>query len=228
MKNEFICVASHELKTPLTALMLQVEMAKKFMDVHGIEAISPKKMQSLINRTHQDVLRLSRLVDDMMDVSRIHSGKFSMNYEFFNLESYMEDLRDRITNEKIRWEVHAPILVKWDRFRIEQVLINLISNAERHAKDSDIDVNVSVGGDYVYISVQDYGPGISPEIHDKIFKRFERGQNKSSQGFGIGLHISQEIVKHHRGEIRFESAPGKGTNFMLQIPINTILPAPYQ
>lgn len=228
MKNEFICVASHELKTPLTALMLQVEMAKKFMDAHGIEAISPKKMQNLINRTHQDVLRLSRLVDDMMDVSRIHSGKFSMNYEFFNLEDYMEELKNRITSDKIRWKVNAPILVKWDRFRIEQVLVNLISNAERHAKDSDVDINVGIGGTHVYMSVQDYGPGISPEIHEKIFERFERGDEKLSEGFGIGLYICNEIVKRHEGKISIESRSGEGANFMLQIPISTTLQESYQ
>lgn len=228
MKNEFICVASHELKTPLTALMLQVEMAKKFMDAHGIEAISPKKIQSLINRTHQDVLRLSRLVDDMMDVSRIHSGKFSMNYEFFNLEDYVEDLRERIQLKRIRWKVNAPVLVKWDRFRIEQVITNLVSNAEKYAEGSDIDINVGVDGTHVYISVQDYGPGISPEIHEKIFERFERGQDRSQQGFGIGLYICHEIVKHHGGKILIESEAGKGANFMLQIPINTSLSESYQ
>lgn len=224
LKNEFICVASHELKTPLTALMLQVEMAKKFIDTHGIEAISPKRMQSLINRTHQDVLRLSRLVDDMMDVSRIHSGKFSMNYEFFNLEDFMEDLKNRISSDKkIMWKVHAPVLVKWDRYRIEQVILNLINNAEKHASASDIDINVGMGGGNVYISVRDYGPGIPREIHEKIFERFERGQENSSEGFGIGLYICNEIIKYHNGKIAIESESGKGANFMFQIPVNTTL-----
>lgn len=219
LKNEFICVASHELKTPLTSLMLQVEMVKRFMDHHGADAISPVKVKSLINRTHQDVLRLSRLVDDMLDISRINSGKFTMNYEYFNLEEFMDDFLDKVAYSQIRKKINAPILVKWDKFRIEQVMLNLLNNAIRYGEDSQIDVEVSVGDNLAFITIRDYGPGIPMEMQKKIFERFERGDISKSEGLGLGLYISQEIIQHHKGKILLDSEIGKGAAFVLQIPL---------
>lgn len=218
MKNEFICVASHELKTPLTALMLQVEMVKKFIETNGADAISPLKVQNIINRTHQDVLRLSRLVDDMLDISRINSGKFSMNYDYFNLEEFMDDFLSRVNHPIIK-NINAPVLVKWDKFRIEQVILNLINNAIKYGADSEIELDVKVGGNVAVISVTDHGPGITPEIQKKIFERFERGDTSKSEGLGLGLYICQEIIKHHKGNIILTSELGKGSSFQLQIPL---------
>ncbi len=221
MKHEFICVASHELKTPLTALKLQVEMAKRVMDNHGVDAISPGKVRSIINRTHQDVLRLSRLVDDLLDASRINSGKFTMKYEYFNLEDFMEDFTQRMSHQRIRMTIHAPVMVKWDKFRIEQVIINLLNNAFRYGNGSEVDLDVSTGGNLVFIKVRDYGPGISQECQKKIFARFECGDmDRATEGLGLGLYISQEIIKHHNGKIVLNSELGKGSTFELQIPIS--------
>lgn len=222
-KNEFISIASHELKTPLTALKLQVEMAKRDLDR---EELSPEKFKKIIDRTHKDVLRLSRLVDDMLDVSRINTGKFNMNYEFFNLEDYIEEILNRsisgIENlEKlIHTNINAPVMVRWDRFRIEQVILNLFTNAIRYGENTDIHLTVTAGGGYAYIRVKDHGPGIPKKDHKKVFERYERvNHDREKDGFGLGLYLCSEIIRNHQGFIKLESSVGQGATFELQIPL---------
>lgn len=225
-KNEFISIASHELKTPLTALKLQVEMAKKSLE-QNLTALPPEKMKSIMNRTHQDIARLSRLVDDMLDVSRINTGRFTMNYEFFELGEFFDSLVERtFTNEndrkKISMKINAPELVKWDRIRIEQVMINLLTNALRYGENSPIEVTVTSGGGYAYIEVRDYGPGIPPENQQKIFERYERGNyDRKKDGLGLGLYICSQIVGLHAGKLSLESTPGKGAAFRTKLPLKS-------
>lgn len=225
-KNEFISIASHELKTPLTALQLQVEMAKRVLDMENSEGLSPEKVKAIIDRTHKDVLRLSRLVDDMLDVSRINTGKFNMSYEYFNLEDYIEEFLERATTglpnftKLTKISVNAPVIVRWDRFRIEQVILNLFTNAIRYGGNSAIHFTVTAGGGYAYIKVKDHGPGIPKKDHKKIFERYERvNHDRVKDGFGLGLYLCSEIIKNHQGLIKLESAVGEGATFELQIPL---------
>ncbi len=223
-KNEFISIASHELKTPLTALKLQVEMAKKSLE-HDLSSLGPEKMKQIMNRTHQDIERLSRLVDDMLDASRINTGKFTMSFEFFNLDEFFENLLDRFLSgsgdhKNIFVNIVAPELVRWDRFRIEQVVLNLLTNAIRYGDQSRIELNVTTGGGYAYIEVRDFGPGIPFEKQRKIFERYERGTyDRKKDGLGLGLYISSEIVNLHFGNISVTSAPGEGASFKIQLPL---------
>jgi signal transduction histidine kinase len=223
-RNEFLSIASHELKTPLTALKLQIEMAKKVIDREGAESLQPQKIKKIIERTHQDILRITRLVDDMLDVSRIENEKFNIHLEYFHLEEFIEAFLDRISTLKhfhlIEVNINAPVMVRWDRFRIEQVILNLITNAIRYGNSSPIKLTISSGGGFAYIEVKDEGRGISLDRQKKIFERFERGsEDKAVDGLGLGLYISREIMKHHHGEILLESALGKGSTFLLKLPV---------
>lgn len=225
-KNDFISIASHELKTPLTALKLQVEMAKRTLDMQDSEGLSQEKVRQIIDRTHKDVLRLSRLVDDMLDVSRINTGKFNMIFEFFNLEEFFEQFLNRATTGLENFEnlltviVNAPVMVKWDRFRIEQVILNILTNAIRYGNNTPIHLTVTSGGGYAYIKIKDHGPGISKENHKKIFERYERvNHDREKDGFGLGLFLSSEIMRCHQGTIELISDLGQGTTFDLQIPL---------
>lgn len=225
-KSEFISIASHELKTPLTALKLQVEMARRSFEKND-ESLSKEKFQQIINRTHGDIERLSRLVDDMLDVSRINHGRFNMHFEFFDLEEFMDECLERASSaiknfrQQVRIKVKAPVMVRWDRFRIEQVVLNILTNAFRYGGDSEVEVSVTAGGGYAYISIKDQGQGISPENQKKIFEKYEKGNhNRTTEGLGLGLYISNEIIKQHGGQIKLQSAPGKGSTFELQLPLS--------
>ena len=221
-RNEFISTASHELKTPLAALMLQMEMAKR------TSCLTPEKVSKILDNTHRDVLRLKRLVDDMLDVSRIASGKLSMDFEFFNLDEFMEDLIERMAPafphfDRVKIHLNAPVIVHWDRFRIEQVVMNLLTNAFRYGEDQNISIRTKIAGNRASIIVKDFGMGIATENLNKIFERFERGSNtRETSGLGLGLYICQEIVNHHQGQIIVQSVVGAGSTFTVELPFNRL------
>lgn len=221
-RTEFISTASHELKTPLAALMLQMEMAKR------ASSLSPEKVSKILDNTHRDVLRLKRLVDDMLDVSRIASGKLSMDFEFFHLDEFMEELLERMAPafpgfDKVKINLNAPVMVHWDRFRIEQVVMNLLTNAFRYGEDQNISIHTKMAGNRASIVVKDFGMGIAKENLNKIFERFERGSNtRETSGLGLGLYICQEIVNHHQGQIIVQSVVGAGSTFTVDLPFNRL------
>jgi PAS domain S-box-containing protein len=221
-RNEFISTASHELKTPLAALMLQMEMAKRASN------LTPEKVSKILDNTHRDVLRLKRLVDDMLDVSRIASGKLSMDFEFFHLDDFMEELLERMAPafpgfDKVKICLNAPVIVHWDRFRIEQVVMNLLTNAFRYGEDQNISIHTKMAGNRASIVVKDFGMGIAKENLNKIFERFERGSNtRETSGLGLGLYICQEIVNHHQGQIIVQSVVGAGSTFTVELPFNRL------
>ena len=221
-RNEFISTASHELKTPLAALMLQMEMAKRSV------SLTPEKISKIFDNTHRDVLRLKRLVDDMLDVSRIASGKLSMDFEFFHLDEFMEELLDRMAPafpqfSQVKIHLNAPVMVHWDRFRIEQVVMNLLTNAFRYGENQKITIQTKVAGNRASIIVKDFGMGIAEENLNKIFERFERGSNtRETSGLGLGLYICQEIVKHHQGQMIVQSVVGAGSTFTAELPFNRL------
>jgi signal transduction histidine kinase len=149
-----------------------------------------------------------------------------MVYEYFHLEEFIEEFLARAYTGPENFEklltvtINAPVMVKWDRFRIEQVILNLLTNAVRHGNNSAIHLNVTTGGGYMYIKVKDHGPGIPKANHKKIFERYERiNHNREKDGFGLGLYLCGEIMKFHQGKISLESNVGEGACFELQIPL---------
>jgi signal transduction histidine kinase len=224
LRNDFISIASHELKTPLTALKLQVQLAKRMMDEKGVESLPPKKVQQMINRTFNDVMRLSRLIEDITEVS-LQNKKKSIHREWFHLEEFIENLIHRNKNtypyfsELVNVSVDAPVMVYWDQFRIEQAIINVLGNAFKYGKGTTISIDVTTGGGYAYIVISDQGPGIEGTHHQRIFEKFERAQEREISGLGIGLFISREIAQEHSGEIILRSSPGNGSEFEFKIPL---------
>lgn len=226
VKSEFLSIASHELKTPLTGLKLQADLAKRAIDKQGPEALSPVKIKQIIDNFHSDINRLKRLVDDMLDISRINTGKLSMNLEFFNCDEFMEEVVNRLRlnfpqfDEQVKINLNSPVMVYWDRLRIEQVITNLISNAFTHGEGSPIELTTTYHGSSIGIEVADAGPGIPQDIQDRIFERFESSYHRRAKsGLGLGLYISRGIVNGHKGEIKVLSSPGKGTRFLVEIPV---------
>jgi PAS domain S-box-containing protein len=221
-KDEFIGMASHELKTPVTSLKVFAQVLKMELEAHGIRETA----QDLVEMERQ-IEVLDRLIGDLLDVSRIRAGKLDYYQERFALDPFVQ--RVVATLQRIS-QHHAIILigesgksVAGDQDRLEQVLINLVSNAIRYAPAATpIEVQITARHDEVILSVQDYGPGIPEAYQQKIFERFYRPPQSDGQkapGLGIGLYIANEIVQRHGGRLWVESRESEGARFSFSLPI---------
>lgn len=225
-RDEFLSIASHELKTPLTSIHLQTQMAKRNIELGRPDAFAPARMTRLVTMVHKSVQRLNRLVDDMLDISRISTGKLTLTPEPFDLCELAREAVERLGLQAAESGVHLscsicePLEGEWDRFRIDQVLTNLITNALRYGQGSPVEVTVQRAGPRAVVKVRDQGPGISPENQERIFRRFERATSENNaSGLGLGLYISREIVERHGGQLRLESEPGQGATFIVELPL---------
>lgn len=192
--------------------------------------MGPEKLKTFIDRSYRDVQKLSRLVEDMFDVSNLAENNMTMNFEYFNLEELLDDILGRATQKmkelkmNLKVGINAPVMVRWDSFRVEQVLFNLLSNAILYGRNSQIEFKASTGGGYVYISVKDMGQGISREKQKDIFNKYDSGSlNREISGLGLGLYLAKEIIELHGGKITVESALNKGSTFHIQVPVAPLL-----
>ena len=222
-RDEFVSVASHELKTPLTSLQLQAQLMIRRIEKEN--KVDVKTVKTVMDRTSQSVKRLSTLVDDMLDVSRMNTGKLTLRLEHFDLCELVREVVEKMLpiahshGTKISMQVPAKLMGDWDRFRIEQVIINLITNAARHGQGTPISVKLLQKGQTAVIMVKDSGPGIAEENHERIFRRFERASAQAAEGMGLGLYIAREIVERHKGKINLVSALGQGATFIIELPV---------
>jgi PAS domain S-box-containing protein len=228
-RDEFLSIASHELKTPLTSIQLQTQMMKRNIERGRPEAFDPARVTHLVAQTNKSIQRLSRLVDDMLDISRISTGKLTFTPETFDLCKLAQEVVERllvqasVSGARLWCECSDPVEGEWDRFRVDQVLTNLITNALRYGQGSPVEVSVHRTGEQAVVKVRDQGPGISPENQERIFHRFERATSASAvSGLGIGLYISREITERHGGSLRVESAPGQGATFIVELPLREV------
>ncbi len=219
-RDEFLAVASHELKTPLTSLQLHLDQARR-KSLAGLDG----KCLDRIEIAGRQVRRLSRLVDDLLDVSRISAGQLRLERETFELRAVAEDVLRRLDPELARGGCTRSFTCvgnttgAWDRMRLDQVLTNLLTNALKYGEGHPIHVALEGGDSHVRLAVRDEGMGISPEDIQRLFQRFERMvTSRHIGGFGLGLWIVRQIVEEHRGTIRVESAPGEGSTFIVDLP----------
>ena len=225
-RDAFLGIASHELKTPLTSLKLQAQMTKRILARQGIEALPSEKLQKLLDHTIVQVERLGRLVDDMLDVSRISSGKLTITRTETNLSELVQDVLDRFAPQfesegcRVTANIDPNILSSLDAGRIEQVLTNFIVNAIKYAPGKPVLAKVERIGAMAKVSIKDNGGGIAPENHERIFDRFERAtpQNEVT-GLGLGLYICKQIIEEHAGRIYVESELGQGSTFCFELPV---------
>jgi PAS domain S-box-containing protein len=225
-RDEFLSIASHELKTPLTTMKLQTQVTRRILETEGpAVAFEPEKMKRFLEHTHRSIDRVSRLVDDMLDVSRIATGKLTLHPEAANLGQIAREVLDRLgpvfaqTKCRIVTRIEDLVHGNWDAFRIEQVITNLLTNAARYGDGSDIEIDVKKTESFAIITVRDYGRGIAPDDQERIFQRFERAAVSSGiSGMGLGLFIVREIVQMHGGTIQVESALGEGARFTISLP----------
>lgn len=224
IRDEFISIASHELKTPLTSLKLQTQLAKKQLNRESI--LTTERINKQLDYTIKQIDRLNKLVDDMLDVSRIGTGKLHLQKSLVSLSDLMKELIERFepqfesVGSTLISHVEAGIMGHWDSYKIEQVINNLFSNAIRYSPMKKVEVTLKRNNDKAYMSVKDNGPGIAPQNIERIFERFERASDTKS-GLGLGLYISRQIVELHQGRIWVESEVGKGTNFIVELPLDS-------
>lgn len=220
-KDEFIGVASHELKTPLTSLKgyLQLILLRQKDDL-------PDTVKQYINKAVIALGKLQFLVDDLLDMSKIKAGRLSYNLDVINLKDVVTTCADNAVhmNPAYTFEVENThdFMVKGNAERIEQVLMNLINNAVKYSNGSSkVIVKSFKYGDCARVCVTDFGIGLSEEQKLKIFERFYRVEDKKNMtsGLGMGLYISSEIINTHQGKIGVESKLGSGSTFYFDLPL---------
>lgn len=218
-KNEFISTASHELKTPITTI-------KGFSQILSEIFKNDKQASYYLSKMDNQINRITVLVNDLLDVSRIESGKLNLNYETFKIDNLVEeiaeDMQAQSLHHKIIVKSKTHVKIKADYFRLSQVMTNLISNAIKYSPKADkIVISAKELKNSIEVSIKDFGIGISKKNTERVFERFYQVENKIRQSFsglGLGLHISQEIIKRHGGDIWVESIKGKGSIFKFRIP----------
>lgn len=222
-KDDFINMASHELKTPLTSLNLYASLFKK----NGAN-LKRAKFALIADNIKTQIERLQRLVDDLLDVSRIQTGKLTFNKDKFRLDDMIEETMEVFqasTPQKLVLSKKSQISLVADKFRIYQVFANIISNAIKYSSSSgDIVVEVKKLNGQALVSIKDSGIGIPKQEQTKIFDRLYQVNEdtvKTFPGFGMGLYISKEIIKRHKGKIWVESEKDKGSTFYFSLPIST-------
>lgn len=222
LREEFLSIASHELRTPLTALQLQVQLLRRLLKDDQRQANDSRR---LIDGVERQVKRLSRLTIDLLDVSRISSGRFSLDTSRFDLGDLVKEVVGRFEDElraagsSIALDINGNLLGSWDRHRLDQVIANLLSNALKYGGGAPIHIALRADDGLVRLSVSDLGPGIAEENLERIFDRFERVETaERTAGLGLGLFIARQIVEAHGGTIRAVSIPGQGSTFSVELP----------
>jgi signal transduction histidine kinase/Tfp pilus assembly protein PilF len=225
LRDEFLAVASHELRTPLTALSLNVTALRRGIQT---EAPAPAQAALRIEKIDAQARRLTKLIDNLLDVARITHGRITLTREAVDLTALVRETTDRL--EEAAQKAGSPLCVVasgpvegvWDRVRLEQVITNLCTNAIKFGAGKPIDVVVETDRDNpkrARLAVRDRGIGIPPEAQDRIFERFERAASTQHYGgLGLGLWITRQTLEAMGGSIRVESAVGQGATFVVELP----------
>src|SRR5690606_29607580 len=221
VRNDFLSIASHELKTPITSLKLQLQMAQR--NLNSIDLGQTKRFTESIGASLRQVDRLTGLIHVLLDVSKIQSGKFFFSFDRTTVSDVVQEVLER--NKEVfsnsNCELHVSnipdISVVWDKVRIEQVILNLLMNAAKYAPGK-IELNVTEKEGTVEIEVRDFGKGIQMEKIKSIFDRFTRASCDSIAGMGLCLFIVKQIVEGHKRIIDVESSD-KGSVFKVSLPM---------
>jgi signal transduction histidine kinase len=229
LRDEFLSIASHELKTPLTPLQLQIHTFQrrlpKLVDNPESSAWIAERLR-VLNRQAE---RLERLVQELLDISRIAGGRLTLEFEPVDLAELLREVVDRFeesgeierSGSKVVTDIGSAVVGEWDRLRVEQIVTNIFTNALKYGEGKPIDLALTSDGSTATVSVTDRGLGIAREHLDRIFGRFERAVSaRSYGGLGLGLYIAHQVAKAMGGSIAVRSSPGEGSTFTIHLPLH--------
>ncbi|MDR3608134.1 MAG: HAMP domain-containing sensor histidine kinase [Oligoflexia bacterium] len=222
-RDEFLSIASHELKTPITSLALQVQLLARL-------AKSPdnqNRLSDLAAKSLRHSMQLAELVDTLLDLTKIRAGKFELHRKTCDIGALIRDTSSLFATESIRQgceikiELEEPLMANFDPLRITQILRNLISNALKYAPGKPVLISAGTREGGILIRIADSGPGIPAAEQNAIFEQFQRGESHSGiSGLGLGLYITRQIAVAHGGEVYVESEQGEGATFIVKLPLS--------
>jgi PAS domain S-box-containing protein len=222
-RDEFLSIASHELRTPVTALQLQLQLIQRAAVRPGADL--PGVLGEKLEALERQCRRIAALVNELLDVSRLRLGRLELRLEEVDLAAVARESAAQLSEDsrrlgsRIELKCAGPATGRWDRLRLEQVIMNLLSNAIKFGQGNPITVEVAADTDLARVLVRDQGIGIAPADQERVFGRFERAvPTQHFGGLGLGLYIAREIVEAHGGTIQLTSLPGAGTTFTVELP----------
>jgi PAS domain S-box-containing protein len=222
IRDEFFSIASHELRTPLSALELQAQSIRMQL---GRPSVDLARVRAKIEVAERQLGRLSRLITEMLDVSRIEAGRLELDREAVELGELIHEVAARLGENaerahcEVELRVPEPVIGSWDRSRLDQVVTNLLHNAIKYGEGKPVRVSLEADGEVATLTVEDHGIGIPAADQRRIFERFERAvSSRHYGGMGVGLFIVDQILKAHDGRIEVESEPGRGATFVVRLP----------
>lgn len=219
-KDDFLSIASHELKTPITTLKASLQLLERIKDNP-----SEKMLPRLVEQANRSMGKISALVEDLLNVSRANESQLKLNKKDFDIAELLENCCNHVRVGGIYQLITSgvkPLIVNADEHAIDQVVVNLVNNAVKYAPDSlTICLNAEIENGYAKIFVRDTGPGISADKLPHLFERYYQvgASGYNSSGLGLGLYICSEIIKKHNGEIGVESVLGEGSTFYFTLPL---------
>ncbi len=224
-RDEFMSIASHELKTPLTSILLNLQLTLRKMRNTTSGRIKADDIRKMIELSEQQSQRLSRLITELLNTSVVSTGRLVLEKEQVDLYQLTKNVIERFdlqlkkANTKVNF-TGTKTVGNWDSIRLEQMISNLLSNAIKYGNEKPIKIEVRKNGNQAIFKIQDQGIGIDPYSKNKIFERFQRTESaKNFKGLGLGLYIGKQIIEAHGGKIKVESAENEGSTFIVSLPI---------
>ena len=225
-RDEFLQIATHELKTPLTTIILRIQSTLDSILNQSLANFSGEKLVSSLNIAHEQTRRLQRLIKDLLNFSLITTGKLELELKEDDLTAAVKSVVTRfedhlaIAGSSLKLEANEEIRGLWDQVRLDQAISNLLTNSIKYGEGSPIEIVIKKDGEKAKITIADKGIGIDPSVQKTIFERFKRGTTDGKfQGLGIGLFIVKQIVEAHGGKVYVKSKLGEGSKFTIELPI---------
>ncbi|HEX7542769.1 MAG TPA: HAMP domain-containing sensor histidine kinase [Patescibacteria group bacterium] len=229
-RDEFLSIASHELKTPLTSILLKLHnMINNVRNVSLVNFSVPELMRVLEN-AEQQIRSLSTMINDLLNISLITTGRMDLDLENLDLVAATKRVKENFSevlerkHYLVKINAKSPVIGFWDRARIEQVITNLLSNAIKYGENKPIEIKIFISEGMGKFSIKDQGIGILPEKQKMLFNRFARvaPTDGEKKGLGVGLYITHQIVKAHNGRVKLFSVPKEGSTFTIELPIKKL------